>query len=203
MPPAGTGQAVPLDHRVSHLARHAVGAVVDLTVVDDARAHTGTQRDGHKALAVPACAYIVFRQRRAVGVVLDIQRNGQVVVEQLPQRHVPQLQVAGIADGTGADLHRSGYADAHGGDLVQRYAGALGKLLRHGHDGPRQRLLIRDGRHLHFLYGEKLSVFVRQSRLQVCTADIYTHILHCFALFSFIIASILLSNCITKSRAAL
>ena len=97
VPPAGTGQAVPLDPRVSHLARHAVAAVVDLTVMDDARAHAGTQRDGHKALAVPACAYIVFRQRRAVGVVLDIQRNGQVVMEQLPQRYVPQRQVAGIA----------------------------------------------------------------------------------------------------------
>ena len=200
---AGARQTVLDDDGVSHLAGHAIGAVVHLAVVDDARAYAGAQRDGHEALAVPSCAHVVFRQRRAVGIVLNIQRDGQIVVEQLPQRHVPQRKVAGVADGAGPDLHGPGHAHAHRCDVVQRHACGLGQLLRHGHNGPRQRLLVGDGCHLHFLHSQQLAVLIRQPRLQVGAADVYAHILHRSVCFSFIISSTLLSNCVTKSLAAL
>ena len=58
---AGTFLAVHLNRHVPHLTGHTVGAVENLSVMNNAAAHTGTQRDGDKALAAPATAHIVFR----------------------------------------------------------------------------------------------------------------------------------------------
>ena len=171
--------------------------------MDNARAHAGAQRNGHKAFTLAPGPCIVFRQCRAVCIVLDIKRDGQIVVEQLSQRHVLQRQVAGIADGAGTDLHRARYAHAYRRDLVQRHPRALCQLLRQRHDRPCQRLLVGNGGHLHLLHSQQLAVLVRQARLQIRSTDVHAHILHCFSLLSFTMASILLSNWVTKSRAAL
>ena len=84
----GTGQAIALDDHVTHLAGHAVSAVVDLAVMDDARAHARAQGDGDEALAVAPRAHQVFGQGGAVGIVFDVKRDAEVAVEQLAERHV-------------------------------------------------------------------------------------------------------------------
>ena len=129
VPPAGARQAVLLDDHVTHLTGHTVGAVVYFPVVDDTRAHAGTQRDGHKALALASRAHMELRQRRAVSVIFDVQRDIQIFVKQLSQRHVPQGKVAGIRDRTSPYIHRSGNADAYRRHITDRNIGRLCQLL--------------------------------------------------------------------------
>ncbi len=104
--------------------------------MDDAAAYAGTQRDSDEALAAPAAAHIVFRQCRAVGVIFYVKGQVAELVEQPPQRHVPQRQVAGIQDGAAPDLHCAGAAYAHGEDLVNAAAIVAAQLRHQRMDGP-------------------------------------------------------------------
>ena len=201
---AGTLLAVHLDGHVAHLARHAIGAVEDLAVVDDAAAHTGAQGDGDEALAAPSAAHIVFRQRRAVGVIFYVQRQVAELVEQPPQRHIPQGQIAGIQDGAAPDLHRAGTAHAHREDVAGIAAGVAAQLRHQGVDGPGQGCRVGDARHLHFPGGQQPSRLVHQPGLQVGAADVDADVFHNRSLpFCRLMASSLLSNWVTKSRPAL
>ena len=189
---------------MAHLARHTVGAVEDLSVMDDAAAYAGAQRDGNKALAAPAAAHIVLRQRRAVGVVLYVQGQVAELVEQPPKRHVPQGQIAGIQDGAAPDLYRARTAHADGKDIRQLAAEILTQIHAQRVDRPCQRCRIGDTGHLHFAGSQQLSRFVHQPRLQVGAANVNADVFHKRSLpFCWVMASSLLSNCVTKSRPAL
>ena len=135
VPPAGARQAVLLDDHVTHLTGHTVGAVVYFPVGQQfaaqhhTAAHAGTQRDGHKALALASRAHMELRQRRAISVIFDVKWDVQIFVKQLPQRHIPQRQVAGIRDRTRPYIHRSGNADAYRRHITDRNIGRLCQLL--------------------------------------------------------------------------
>ena len=90
----------------------------DLSVMDNAAAHTGTQRNGDKALAAPAAAYIVFRQSSAVGVVFYVQGQIAELMEQPPERHIAQGKIAGIQNGPAADLHGAGTAHTNRDNIL-------------------------------------------------------------------------------------
>ena len=178
VPTAGARQAVLLDDHVPHLAGHAVGAMVNFSIVHNACAHAGAQRHGHKPFAAAACTHVEFRQCRAVGVVFDVQRDIQIFMEQLAQRHVPQRQVAGVRDGAGANIHRPRHANAHRGDFTQRHAGSSGQLLCQRCHRPRQPLPVDDRRHLHLLRCQQVSALVHQPGLQVGPADVHSYVFH-------------------------
>ena len=197
-------QAAALDDHVAHLAGHAVGTVVDLAVMDDASAHACAQGDGDEALAVAARAHQELGQGGAVGIVFNVKRDAEIAVEQLAQGHVAQRQVAGIIDRAGADLHRTGDAYAHGGHVADGDVHRVGQLLHQGGHRPGQSVVVRDGCHLHLLGGQQDAVLIHQAGLQVRAADVYANILHGqLAPFPWSMASTLLSNWVTKSRAAL
>ena len=89
-----------------------------------------------------------------------------------------------------------------------RNIGRLCQLLYQGRHRPRQPLTVYDGRDLHLLCRQQRSAFVHQPRLEVGAANVYANVFHLFSaspvvLFFFSMASTLLSNCVTKSRAAL
>ena len=200
---AGTLLAVHFDGHVPHLARHTVGAVEDFAVMDDAAAHAGAQRDGDEALAAPAAAHIVFRQCRAVGVILYVKGQVAELVEQPPQRHVPQGQIAGIQDGAAPDLHRAGAAYANGEYLSYIAAVVPAQILHQRMDGPCQCRWISDACHLHFPGGQQPPLSVHQTGLQIGAADVDADIFHRLLPFCRLMASSLLSNWVTKSRPAL
>ena len=78
------------DGHMSHFTGHTVGTVEDLSVVDNAAADTGAQRDRYKTLTSSACAGKVFGHSSTVGVVFNIQRLRQITVEKSSQRYVPK-----------------------------------------------------------------------------------------------------------------
>ena len=177
-PPAGARQTVLLNDHVPYLACHTVGTVVDLSVMHDARAHAGAQRNGHEPLALPSRAHVKLRQCGAVGVVFDVERDIQIFVKQLPQRHIPQRQIARIRNGAGADVHRPRHPHAHACHLRQRHTGSLRQLVHHGGDRPRQRVFIRNFRHLHLLGRQQIPLLIHQARLQICASNVHSNVFH-------------------------
>ena len=129
--PAGAWLAVIFNAHVPHFAGHAVGTVVYLSVVYDAAADTGAQRDGHKPLAAAACAGVVFAHGRAVAVVFQVKGLVHILVKQTAQGHTAKRQVAAILQRAGAYLHHAGNAHTYGKNLVHAHAGLSGQLLRH------------------------------------------------------------------------
>ena len=202
-PAAGAGETLIVDAGMPHLAGHTVAAVENLAVVDDPGADAGAQGDGNEAFAALPGSGVVFRQGGAVGVIFYIQMQSQPPLEQLPQRNVPQRQVAGIHDGAGADVHHAGDARPHRGDILHRNAALGCQLLRQGHQGVRQNVRVRYLPDLHAFHGQQPSVFIRQPGLQVGAADVDADIVHCFSLACRASSSIFWSNCVMKSRAEL
>ena len=189
---------------MAHLAGHAVSAVIDLSVVEDACSHAGPQRDGDKALAAHAGSGVVLRQRRTVGVVLHIQGVGQIPVEELAEGDVPQGQIAGVQHRTGVDLHRSRHTHAHGAYLLRRQAAPLRQTLSQRHQCLHQCFLVGDLGNFALFHGEDAALVVHQPRLQVGAANVNADVFHKRSLpFCWVMASSLLSNCVTKSRPAL
>ena len=200
---AGTGLPVVDDAHVAHLAGHAVSAVIDLSVVEDARSHAGPQRDGDKTLAALAGSGVVFRQRRTVGVILHIQGVGQIPVEELAEGDVPQGQIAGIQHRTGVDLHRSRHTHAHGAYLLRRQAAPLRQALSQRHQRLHQCFLVGDLGNFALFHGEDAALVVHQPRLQVGAADVNADVVHFCSSLCRVRASIWRSTRSTKSLAGL
>ena len=155
------------------------------------------------ALAALAGSGVVLRQCRTVGVVLHIQGVGQIPVEDLAERDVPQGQIAGVQHRTGVDLHRSRHAHTYGTYLLRRQAAPLRQALGQRHQCLHQCFLVGDLGNFALFHSEDAALVVHQPRLQVGAADVNADVVHFCSSLCRVRASIWRSTRSTKSLAGL
>ena len=99
------------DHRVAELAR-ARRPAVEAPVEHQAATHAGADREHHEVRA-HELARLVERlgERRARGVVLEVDRDPRLVRQQLAQRQVGERDVDAVRDPAGLELDDRGQAD--------------------------------------------------------------------------------------------
>ena len=97
-------------HRVAELDARSSPAV-ELAVEHEAAADAGADREHHEVLADDLARDLRLGQRRARGVVLDVDRQPAALAQRVAQRHVAQRQVDAVAHAAGREVDDRRQAD--------------------------------------------------------------------------------------------
>ena len=181
---AGAGLAAVDQIRVAQLNAVIHAAVEHFAVQDDASAKPRAERQQNACLAAGERTLIELSQRRAVGIVCDMDGDaGKLLLQKLPQGNVVEVQIMSVENCLAACVDAAGDDRAERADvgkrrvlLFQQRKNCRADLFCHIR---RRRVREGDGG-----LGGQLQRLVQQADLDVGAADVNADLIHVQCLFS-------------------